>query len=161
MALRQIRHEGDEILRKACKPVKLVTSRTLDLIDDMFETMYDAGGVGLAAPQVGILKRIVVIDVDYETPIVLINPVIIQKDGEQIGDEGCLSIPGLVASVTRPNHVICEAYNENMEKITIEGEGFLARAICHELDHLDGVLYKDIANEPLRELESAPEEIDE
>ncbi len=153
MALRQIRYDGDDILRKKCKEVKAVTERTRTLIDDMFETMYDANGVGLAAPQVGILKRIVVIDVDYETPLVLINPVIVEKDGEQVGDEGCLSLPGKVATVARPEHVICKCLNEDMEEITIEGEGLLARAICHELDHLDGVLYKDIAEGPLRDVE--------
>ena len=152
MALRQIRYDGDEILRKKCKEVKEMTERTRVLIDDMFETMYEANGVGLAAPQVGILKRLVVIDVDYENPYVLINPVIIERDGEQTGDEGCLSLPGKVATVTRPNHVICRCLNENMEEVEIEGEGLLARAICHELDHLDGILYKDVADEPVRDL---------
>lgn len=153
MALRQIRFDGDDVLRKKCKEVKEMTERTEILIDDMFETMYEANGVGLAAPQVGILKRLVVIDVDYENPYVLINPVIIERDGEQVGDEGCLSLPGKVAQVTRPNHVICRCLNENMEEVEIEGEGLLARAICHELDHLDGVLYKDVADEPLRNVE--------
>ena len=152
MALRQIRYDGDEILRKKCKEVKEMTERTRVLIDDMFETMYEANGVGLAAPQVGILKRLVVIDVDYENPYVLINPVIIERDGEQTGDEGCLSLPGKVATVTRPNHVICRCLNEDMEEVEIEGEGLLARAICHELDHLDGILYKDVADEPVRDL---------
>lgn len=158
MALRQIRVDGDDILRKKCKEVKEMNERTLTLIDDMFETMYDANGVGLAAPQVGILKRIVVIDVDYETPLVLINPVIVEKDGEQCGDEGCLSLPGKVATVTRPNHVICKCLNEDMEEITIEGEGLLARAICHELDHLEGVLYKDVAEGPLRDVQYEEED---
>lgn len=153
MAIRQIRFDGDDILRKKCKEVKEMTDRTLTLIDDMFDTMYEANGVGLAAPQVGILKRIVVIDVDYENPYVLINPVIIERDGEQTGDEGCLSLPGKVATVTRPNHVICKCLNEDMEEIEIEGEGLLARAICHELDHLDGILYKDVADSPLRDVE--------
>lgn len=153
MALRNIRFDGDDVLRKECKVVKKISERTLELIDDMFDTMYDANGVGLAAPQVGILKRIVTIDVDYETPIVLINPVILEKSGEQTGDEGCLSLPGKVAEVTRPDHVVCKAFNENMEEIIIESEGLLARAICHELDHLDGILYKDVANEPLRDLD--------
>lgn len=158
MALRQIRYDGDDVLRKTCKEVKEMNERTLTLIDDMFETMYDANGVGLAAPQVGILKRIVVIDVDYETPLVLINPVIIERDGEQTGDEGCLSLPGKVATVTRPNHVICRCLNEKMEEIEIEGEGLLARAICHELDHLEGILYKDVAEGPLRMVEYDSEE---
>ena len=153
MAIRQIRFDGDDILRKKCKEVKEMTDRTLTLIDDMFDTMYEANGVGLAAPQVGILKRIVVIDVDYENPYVLINPVIVERDGEQTGDEGCLSLPGKVATVTRPNHVICKCLNEDMEEIEIEGEGLLARAICHELDHLDGILYKDVADSPLRDVE--------
>jgi peptide deformylase len=158
MAIRQIRYDGDDILRKKCKEVKEMTERTKTLIDDMLETMYDADGVGLAAPQVGVLKRIVVIDVDYENPYVLINPVIVEKDGEQTGDEGCLSLPGKVATVTRPNHVICKCLNENMEEVTIEGEGLLARAICHELDHLEGILYKDVADSPLRELRYRDEE---
>lgn len=153
MALRQIRYDGDDILRKKCKEVTEMTERTKVLIDDMFETMYEANGVGLAAPQVGILKRIVVIDVDYENPYVLINPVIVERDGEQTGDEGCLSLPGKAATVTRPNHVICKCLNENMEEVEIEGEGLLARAICHELDHLDGILYKDVADGPLRDIE--------
>ena len=153
MAIRQIRFDGDDILRKKCKEVKEMTDRTRTLIDDMFDTMYEANGVGLAAPQVGILKRIVVIDVDYENPYVLINPVIVERDGEQTGDEGCLSIPGKVATVTRPNHVICKCLNEDMEEIEIEGEGLLARAICHELDHLDGILYKDVADGPLHDVE--------
>lgn len=153
MAIRQIRFDGDDILRKKCKEVKEMTDRTRTLIDDMFDTMYEANGVGLAAPQVGILKRIVVIDVDYENPYVLINPVIVERDGEQTGDEGCLSLPGKVATVTRPNHVICKCLNEDMEEIEIEGEGLLARAICHELDHLEGVLYKDVADGPIRDVE--------
>ena len=158
MAIRQIRYDGDDILRKKCKEVKEMTERTKTLIDDMLETMYEADGVGLAAPQVGVLKRIVVIDVDYENPYVLINPVIVEKDGEQTGDEGCLSLPGKVATVTRPNHVICKCLNENMEEVTVEGEGLLARAICHELDHLEGILYKDVADSPLRELRYKDEE---
>ena len=153
MAIRQIRYDGDDILRKKCKEEKEMTDRTRTLIDDMFDTMYEANGVGLAAPQVGILKRLVVIDVDYEHPYVLINPVIVEKDGEQTGDEGCLSLPGKVATVTRPNHVICKCLNEDMEEIEIEGEGLLARAICHELDHLEGVLYKDVADGPIRDVE--------
>lgn len=153
MAIRQIRLDGDEILRKKCKEVKEMTERTRVLIDDMFETMYESNGVGLAAPQVGILKRLVVIDVDYETPLVLINPVIIEQEGEQTGDEGCLSLPGLAATVTRPNRVVCRCLNEDMDEIEIEGEGLLARAICHELDHLDGILYKDVAESPLHEVE--------
>ena len=153
MAIRQIRLDGDDILRKKCKEVKEMTERTRVLIDDMFETMYESNGVGLAAPQVGILKRLVVIDVDYETPLVLINPVIIEREGEQTGDEGCLSLPGVAATVTRPNRVVCRCLNEEMEEIEIEGEGLLARAICHEIDHLDGILYKDVAESPLHKVE--------
>ena len=153
MALRQIRYDGDDILRKKCKEVKEMTERTRILIDDMFETMYEANGVGLAAPQIGVLKRIVVIDVDYEHPYVLINPVIVEQDGEQTGDEGCLSLPGKVAEVTRPSHVVCKFLNEDMEEATIEADDLLARAICHELDHLEGILYKDLAEGPLRDVE--------
>ena len=151
MAIRNIRVMGDDVLRKTSKEVKEMTPRLKTLVEDMFDTMYDAMGVGLAAPQVGILKRIVVIDTYEEgEKFALINPVITHKEGEQIGDEGCLSLPGKVAVVKRPDHVICEAYDVNMEPITIEGYGLLARAICHELDHLDGVLYPDVAEEPVR-----------
>ncbi len=145
MAIRKIREDGDEVLRKVCKPVKEMTPRLEELIDDMFDTMYEASGVGLAAPQVGILRRIVVIDVyDGEVgPLVLINPEILEADGEQTGEEGCLSLPGLAGEVTRPNHVVVKAYDRNMDEIRVEGTELLARAICHELDHLDGILYKD------------------
>ena len=153
MAVRQIRVIGDEILNKKCKPVKEMTDRTKELIEDMFETMYEANGVGLAAPQVGILKRIVVIDVCDDNPLCLINPEIIEADGEQTGEEGCLSLPGKFGTVTRPMHVVCKAYDENMEEFTVEGEGLLARAICHELDHLDGKLYKDLVVDGLHEVE--------
>lgn len=157
MAIRKLRYEGDDILRKKCKEVKEMTPKLIDLINDMFDTMYDAYGCGLAAPQVGILKRIVVIDVGDEHPFVLINPEIISKDGNQTGEEGCLSLPGKVATVSRPNHVICTALNEKMEPFTVEGEGLLARAICHEVDHLDGILYRDIADDEVRDVET-PEE---
>ena len=141
MAVREVREIGDPILNKTCKEVKEVTERTLELIDDMFETMYETNGVGLAAPQVGILKRIVVIDTTGEDPILMINPRIIETSGEQTGYEGCLSVPGKSGMVTRPNYVKAVAYNENMEQFTIEGTELMARAICHELDHLDGHLY--------------------
>ena len=121
--------------------------RIRELIDDMFETMYEANGVGLAAPQVGIRKRIVVVDVTGEDPVALINPVILKSDGEQTGYEGCLSVPGKTGIVTRANHVIVEAYNENMEKFTIEAEELMARALQHEIDHLDGVVYVDLVKE--------------
>ena len=153
MAIRNIRKMGDEVLRKPSKEIKEMTSRIMLLIDDMFETMYEAYGVGLAAPQVGILKRLVVIDTYEGQPLVLINPKIVEKDGEQIGDEGCLSLPGKVAVVKRPNHVVCEALDRDMNPIRVEGEGLLARAICHQLDHLDGILYPDVAEEPVRDVE--------
>ena len=157
MAIRNIRKMGDEVLRKPSKEIKEMTSRTMLLIEDMFDTMYEAYGVGLAAPQVGILKRLVVIDTYEGQPLVLINPKIVEKDGEQIGDEGCLSLPGKVAVVKRPNHVVCEALDRDMHPIRVEGEGLLARAICHELDHLDGVLYPDVAEEPVRDVEEEEE----
>ena len=140
MALRTIRVEGDPVLGKVCRKVTEVTPKIVTLIDDMLETMYEANGVGLAAPQVGILKRIVVIDVG-EGPIVIINPEIIESDGEQTGDEGCLSVPGKAGQVTRPNHVKARFMGEDMNEYEIEGEELLARCICHELDHLDGHLY--------------------
>ena len=140
MALREIRVQGDPVLGKVCKEVKEITPRTVDLIDDMIETMYEANGVGLAAPQVGILKRIVVIDVG-EGPIVMINPRIISTDGEQTGDEGCLSVPGKAGLVTRPNYVVARFLNEEMQECEVEATELFARAICHELDHLDGHLY--------------------
>lgn len=141
MAIRNIREIGDPVLNKKCKEVKELTDRAKELIGDMFETMYESEGVGLAAPQVGILKRIVVIDVTGEDPILLINPVILETSGEQTGYEGCLSVPGKSGIVTRPNYVKVQAYNENMERYEIEGTELLARAICHELEHLDGHLY--------------------
>ena len=143
MALRTIRVEGDEVLTKVSRPVDKMTPRIHDLITDMLDTMYDAMGVGLAAPQVGILKRIVVIDIG-EGPIVLINPEIVEKSGEQTGDEGCLSVPGKSGIVTRPNHVKVKAQDEDMNEVEYEGEGLLARAFCHELDHLDGHMYTEL-----------------
>ena len=141
MAVREIRVQGDEVLTKVCKEVKAITPRTLVLIEDMLETMYEAMGVGLAAPQVGILKRIVVIDCTGEDPIIMINPKIIETDGEQSGYEGCLSVPGKSGIVTRPNYVKATALDVDMRPFEIEGTELLARAICHELDHLDGHLY--------------------
>lgn len=158
MAIRKIRLDGDDVLRKTCKPVEKMTPRIQTLIDDMFDTMYEANGVGLAAPQVGILKRIVVIDICEGEAYTLINPQIIEADGEQEGDEGCLSLPGLVGTVKRPQHVICKAYDRDMNEITVEGEGLLARAICHELDHLDGILYKDKAEDGLYSVDAPSEE---
>ena len=143
MAIRNIRTLGDEILRKKAKEVTEMTPRIQELIDDMFETMYEANGVGLAAPQVGILKRIVVIDVG-EGPIVLINPEILETSGEQTGDEGCLSVPGMAGQVTRPNYVKVKAMDEDMNEVIYEGTELLARAFCHEIDHLDGKMYTDL-----------------
>ena len=140
MAVRQVREMGDEVLNKVSKEVKVITPRTITLIEDMLDTMYETNGVGLAAPQVGILKRIVVIDVG-EGPIILINPVILETAGEQTGDEGCLSVPGKAGVVTRPYYVKVKAYDENLEPFEIEGTELLARAFCHEIDHLDGHLY--------------------
>lgn len=149
MAIRKIREMGDPVLTKQCKEVTEITPRIQDLIDDMYETLYDAEGVGLAAPQVGILKRIVVIDVTGEDPILLINPKVMETSGEQEGYEGCLSVPGKSGKVTRPNYVKVLAYDENMETFELEGTELLARAICHELDHLDGHLYVEKAQGPL------------
>ena len=160
MALREIRVQGDPVLGKVCKEIKEVTPRTLDLIDDMIETMYEANGVGLAAPQVGILKRLVVIDVG-EGPIVMINPRIISQDGEQTGDEGCLSVPGKAGQVTRPNHVVARFFDEEMNECEIEGEALLARAICHELDHLDGHLYVEKVEGGLHDVTYEVEEDEE
>ena len=140
MALRQIREYGDDVLAKECREVKEITPRVRELVEDMLDTMYDANGVGLAAPQVGVLRRIVVIDVG-EGPIVLVNPRIIEQDGEQEGMEGCLSVPGKIGQVTRPNHVIVEGLDADMNPVRVEGEELLARALCHELDHLEGVVY--------------------
>lgn len=157
MAIRNIRVEGEEILRKKCKEVKEITPKIIELLDDMADTLYEANGVGLAAPQVGMLKRIVVIDIGeglYE----LINPVILEQSGEQTGNEGCLSIPGKMGVVTRPNYVKAEATNRDGERYIIEGEGLMARAICHELDHLEGVLYADHVEGELQDVEEEEEE---
>ena len=159
MAVRQIRKIGDDILRKQCKPVKEMTDRTAELIEDMFETMYEANGVGLAAPQVGILKQLVVIDVDDGNQYVLINPEITETSGSQTGSEGCLSVPGKSGTVTRPDHVTVKALDENMEPIEITGEGLLARAICHECAHLRGELFVDVAEGELEDV-AAEEEME-
>ena len=144
MALRKIRVQGDSILEKKCRKVEAMTPKIRDLIEDMFETMYDAYGVGLAAPQVGILKQIVVIDTTGEDPHVLINPEILETSGSQTGDEGCLSLPGMSGTVTRPNYVKVKALDENMEEYILEGTVLLARAICHETDHLQGKMYTEL-----------------
>ncbi len=158
MAVREVREMGDPILNKVCKEVKEINERTLELIDDMFDTMYETNGVGLAAPQVGILKRIVVIDTTGEDPVLMINPRIIETSGEQSGWEGCLSVPGKYGMVTRPNYVKAVAYNENMEEFIIEGTELMARAICHELEHLDGHLYTERAEGDLVNAEDLVEE---
>jgi len=143
MAIRNIRTYGDSCLTKECKPVKEMNHKLEVLIEDMLDTMYEANGVGLAAPQVGILKQVVVIDVsaDGDSPIILINPEIIEMDGEQTGEEGCLSVPGKSGVVTRPNYVKVKALDENMEEVIYEGTELLARAFCHEIDHLHGIVY--------------------
>lgn len=157
MALRKIRELGDEVLTKKCKEVTKMTLRTKILINDMLDTMYEAMGVGLAAPQVGILKRIVVIDVG-DGPIILINPVIVEQSGEQTGEEGCLSVPGKAGVVTRPNLVKVKALNEEMEEIELEGEGLLARAFCHEIDHLEGKMYVELAEGGIHDVNYEEEE---
>ena len=145
MALRNIRTIGDPCLNKVCREVNIITDKIRILVEDMLDTMYDAQGVGLAAPQIGVLKRIVVIDITEEgdNPIVLINPVIIEERGSQTGDEGCLSVPERSGKVTRPQYVKIRAYDLNMEQFEMEGEDLLARAFCHEIDHLDGHLYTE------------------
>lgn len=158
MAIRQIRTIGDEILKKECKPVKEMTDRTRELIEDMFETMYENNGCGLAAPQVGIRKQIVVIDVDDGNQYVLINPEILETDGTQTGLEACLSVPGKNGQVTRPNHVKVKALNENMEEYILEGTEMLARCICHECDHLNGRLYVELVEGELSDSEVGEDE---
>ena len=145
MAIRNIRTYGDSCLTKECKKVTEMNEKLQVLIEDMLDTMYEANGVGLAAPQVGILKQVVVIDVSPEgdSPIILINPEIIESDGSQTGEEGCLSVPGKSGVVTRPNYVKVKALDETMEEVIYEGTELLARAFCHEIDHLDGILYID------------------
>lgn len=143
MAIRTIREQGDEVLTKKSRPVKEMTPKIRELIEDMLDTMYEAMGVGLAAPQVGILKRIVTIDVG-EGPIVLINPEIVETKGEQTGEEGCLSVPGMSGLVTRPNYVKVKALDVDMNEVEYEGEELLARAFCHEIDHLEGKMYTEL-----------------
>lgn len=156
MAIRKIREIGDEVLSKHCKEVTKMNLRTKILINDMLDTMYEGMGVGLAAPQVGILKRIAVVDIG-DGPIVLINPEVIEEDGEQTGEEGCLSVPGKAGVVTRPNHVKVKTLTEDMEETVIEGEELLARALCHEIDHLDGKLYVSLVEGGLHDVEPVEE----
>ena len=152
MAIRSIRKMGDPVLTKECRKIDRMTERLATLIDDMLDTMYEANGVGLAAPQVGILKQLVVIYVseNADSPIILINPEIIEASGSQTGDEGCLSLPGKAGTVTRPNYVKVKALNESMEEILWEGEGLLARAFCHEIDHLHGKMYVELVEGELK-----------
>lgn len=151
MALREIRTEGDPVLKKNSRPVSEITPKIRTLIEDMLDTMYEAMGVGLAAPQVGILKRIVTIDVG-EGPIVLINPEILETSGEQTGEEGCLSVPGMSGQVTRPNYVKVKAMDVNMQEVIYEGTELLARAFCHEIDHLDGKMYTELVEGELHKV---------
>lgn len=162
MALRTIRLQGDPVLTKVCRPIPEVTDRIRILAEDMLETMYEANGVGLAAPQVGILKRLVVIDVgDENGPYIMINPEIVESSGEQTGDEGCLSLPGKAGTVTRPNHVKAKYYDLDMQECEVVGEELLARAICHELDHLDGHMYVEKVTGGLHDVTEEPEEGEE
>ena len=149
MAIRYIVKEGDDVLTKKCRPVTCFDDRLRQLAQDMKDTLLDADGLGLAAPQVGIRKRLVVIDCGEE-PLVLINPVILETSGEQTGQEGCLSVPNKVGIVTRPNYAKVKAYDENMQEYIIEGTELLARCLCHEIDHLDGVMYVDKATEMMQ-----------
>ena len=158
MAIREIRKYDDPVLYKVCRPVEKFDERLWELLDDMAETMYEANGVGLAAPQVGVLKQIVVMDVDDGNQYVLINPEIIEQSGSQTGQEGCLSVPGKAGMVTRPNHVVVRAYDENMEQFELEGEELLARCICHECAHLHGQLYVDLVEGELMDTTAEPEE---
>lgn len=157
MALRKIVEKGDDVLNKKCREVVKFDERLSVLIDDMIETLRDSGGVGLAAPQVGVLRRVVVVEIDHEKGeiIELVNPEIIETSGKQVGLEGCLSLPGKWGIASRPYKAKVKAYNRNGEEFTAQGEGLIARAFCHELDHLDGVLYDEKAERML-----FPEEIE-
>lgn len=157
MAIRLIREEDEPVLRKKCKPIKEITPKIAELAEDMLDTMYNANGVGLAAPQVGMLKRMVVIDIG-EGPVVLINPEIIETSGEQTGNEGCLSVPGKTGVVTRPNYVKAKAVDITGQNIIVEGEELMARALCHEIDHLDGILYVDKVEGELMDVETEEDE---
>ena len=153
MAKLKIRKVGDDALRRVCRPVEEITPRTLTLLDDMVETMRAAEGVGLAAPQVGILRRIVVIEVEEGKVIELINPKIIATAGEQEGPEGCLSVPGRSGIVKRPRHVTVRATDRHGNQFEMSGSDLLARAFCHELDHLDGIVYTEVMDRYLTEQE--------
>lgn len=159
MARRKIRVLGDPVLTKAAKPITEVNDKLVELANDMLETMYCANGVGLAGPQVGVLKRIVVIDTSPEgdQPLVLLNPVIIKSSGEQTGDEGCLSVPGKSGTVTRPNEVTVRAFDLSMKEFEVSGTELLARAFCHEIDHLDGIVYVEKVEGELRDVKAGEE----
>ena len=157
MAVRNIRQLGDGMLKKKCREIKEITPRIKELIEDMKETMYEAEGVGLAAPQVGVLKRVVVIDIG-DGPIVLVNPRLLESSGQQTGEEGCLSVPGKYGIVTRPMNVKIEAWDENMEYMVMEGEELLARAFCHVIDLLEGHMYVDKAEDGLHDVEYEEED---
>jgi len=154
MAILQVRTVGDEVLEKKCKEVKKMTPSLSRLIDDMFETMYAEGGVGLAAPQVGVLRRIIVIDVGEERgaeQYAMVNPVIVEQSGSQTGREGCLSYPGKYGDVTRPERVVVEGLDRDMQPVRVEAEGLLARAFCHETDHLEGRMYMELVEGELHD----------
>lgn len=157
MAIREIRKFEDEVLYKRCRPVEKFDEKLAELLEDMADTMYEANGVGLAAPQVGILRRVVVIDVG-EGIIELVNPKIIRTSGSEIGPEGCLSFPGIWGKVERPTKVKIEAQDRHGDSFTMTGEGLLARAFCHELDHLDGKVFKDLVVEMIEDDEEDEEE---
>ena len=158
MALRKIRTEGDPVLSKISRPVAEMTPKLRTLVEDMLDTMYEAMGVGLAAPQVGVLKRIVTIDIG-DGPIVLINPEIVGTSGEQTGEEGCLSVPGMSGRVTRPNYVKVKAMDEDMNEVIYEGTELLARAFCHEIDHLDGKMYTELVEGELHKVVYEEDEV--
>lgn len=159
MAIRIIKEDGAEVLRKKSRPVDKVTEKTLELIDDMIETMYASDGVGLAAPQVGVLKRIIVVDIDDDNgPQAFINPQIVEQTGCQLDDEGCLSIPGKYGQVERPQRIKIKYHDQEMNEQELEAEDFMARALCHEIDHLDGILFKDKVQGGLHSRQLPPEE---
>ena len=152
MALREIVKFGEDILRKKCREVTKFDDKLGQLLDDMVETLNNADGVGLAAPQVGILRRVVVVDVrDGKGVIELINPVIIEQEGNQVGNEGCLSAPGEWCEVERPMRVTVKAFDRNGNEFTVKGDGLLARALCHEVDHLEGILFTDRVKQAIPE----------
>lgn len=161
MAIRELRLDSDEIMRKRSKPVKEMTQRIDELVGDMIETMREQNGVGLAAVQVGVLKRIFVVEVEENNPLVFINPEILEVEGEQVGYEGCLSVPGKTGVVRRPNQVKVRASDLQMKEFELTGEGLLARAILHENDHLNGILYTDLVEGELLDVDEVEQEAQE